>query len=326
MFLIRVNKIELIEKRQFIIYRLALFSLFYILLSLKTFSQDSIPAKKDLTEEAELKFQQFFFKALSQKAIGNHQKAIENLENCNQILPNDASVFFEFSKNYLSLNNKLLAKEYIDRALKKDSNNIWMLKHLVKVYQKDNNLSNAIEIQQKIIAINPKERGFLVKLYLYNRDYEKAISLLNSLAKDGVLDANLKNIKRSLENRKVAKKSTKKIQNITDLIDDFEREKKYTTLEKILKISKENAVLLKYSEQGITLFPAQPFVYFVHGKTLNYQKNYKKALSILENGIDFVIEDKMEADFYKQMAKAHKGLGNSNEEKKYQLKAKKLKI
>ena len=83
--------------------------------------------------------------------------------------------------------------------------------------------------------------------------------------------------------------------------------------------------MLKYSEEGIGLFPAQPFVYLMKGKALNYQKNYKKALTTLENGIDFVIEDNMEADFYKEMAISYKGLGNSKEEKKYNEKSRKLK-
>ena len=33
------------------------------------------------------------------------------------------------------------------------------------------------------------------------------------------------------------------------------------------------------------------------GKALNYQKNYKNALTVLDNGFDFVIEEEMEANF-----------------------------
>ena len=125
-----ITREEIIEKREesnrnsFLI---TLFSCLFFLVSQSIFAQDSIPAKQDLTEEVELKFQEFFFKALSEKAIGNHQKAIENLENCNQILPNNVTVFFEFSKNYLALNNTLLAKEYINRALEKEADNIWKI-------------------------------------------------------------------------------------------------------------------------------------------------------------------------------------------------------
>jgi hypothetical protein len=59
------------KERQSNYFRLALFSFLFILFSINSNAQDSIPAKKDLTEEAELEFQQFFFKALSEKSIGN---------------------------------------------------------------------------------------------------------------------------------------------------------------------------------------------------------------------------------------------------------------
>ena len=59
-----------------------------------SYAQDSIALPKDLNEEKELKFQQYFFKALAEKSIRNFQKAIENLESCNQIIPNDVAVFF----------------------------------------------------------------------------------------------------------------------------------------------------------------------------------------------------------------------------------------
>jgi len=323
---IRCKNKEIRKERQFYAIRLALFSFFFSLFSLFSNAQDSIPANEDLSEEAELKFQQFFFKALSEKAIGNYQKALENLENCNQLQPNDVAVFFEFSKNHLFLENTLLAKEYIQRALQKDVDNIWMLTHLVKIYQQEKNLDAAIETQQKIVAQNPKARAFLVRLYLYNRQYEEAIALMNVLENENVLSASLKSLKVSLEKRQKPKFKEKELTDITSLINQFQNEKSYKILEQILKIYEENYTeLLNYAEEGVTLFPAQPYVYLMKGKALNYQKNHKEALSVLESGIDFVLEDKMEADFYLEMAKAYKGLGNLIEENKYQQKADKLK-
>ncbi|MGB1283113.1 MAG: tetratricopeptide repeat protein [Polaribacter sp.] len=303
-----------------------LFSIFSLLCPTNTFSQDSIPLAKDVTEEKELKFQQYFFKALSEKSILNYQKAIQNLETCNQILPNNVAVFFEFSKNYLSLNNTLEAKEYITRALEKDAENIWMLKHLVAIYKKDKNFAEAIKIQQKVIQQNPKEKQHLVRLHLQNRDYKSAMDLMNLLEKETGLSKNLKQLKQSLEKRKERLFVDNKKDDITSLIHQFKSDKSYTILKQILKKSQNNsAQLLTYSSEGIALFPAQPYVYLMNGKALNYQKSYKKALSILENGIDFVIEDAIEADFYKEMANAYKGLGNLKEEKKYREKYKKLK-
>ena len=301
----------------------SLFSLLFFLISLKSYTQDSLSVAIDFTEEKELKFQQFFFTALSQKSIGNYQKAIENLESCNQILPNNKSVFFEFSKNYLYLNNTLLAKEYINRAINQDSKNIWMQKHLVKVFEKENNFFEAIKIQQKIIVLNPKENKNLVLLYLKNRDYKKALSFIKTLEEDNLLSSDLKKIKERLE--KTNYSETQKVKVSKDIYKRFETEKTYPLLKQILLETKEKPrLLLKYSKEGIALFPAQPFVYLINGSTLNVNREFKKALEILQNGIDFVIEDAMEALFYKEMALAYKGLNNKVEEKRYMEKYKKL--
>ena len=301
----------------------SLFSLLFFLISLKSYAQDSLAVAIDFTEEKELKFQQFFFTALSQKSIGNYQKAIENLESCNQILPNNKSVFFEFSKNYLYLNNTLLAKEYINRAINQDSKNIWMQKHLVKVSEKENNFFEAIKIQQKIIVLNPKENKNLVLLYLKNRDYKKALSFMKTLEEDNLLTSDLRKIKERLE--KTNYSETQKVKVLKDIYKRFETEKTYTVLKQILIASKDKPrLLLKYCKEGIALFPAQPFVYLINGSTLNVNKDFKKALEILQNGIDFVIEDAMEVLFYKEMALAYKGLNNKVQERKYMEKYKKL--
>lgn len=304
--------------------KVKIFLTFFILFFLSSYSQDSIPIVKDLTEEKELNFQQFFFKALSEKAIGNYQKAIENLESCNQILTNNIAVFFEFSKNYLLLNKTLLAKEYIKRALVEEPTNSWMLKHLVKIYIKDSNFSEAILIQKKVVAINLKERASLVKLYLQHKNYKKAVSLMNAMEADNVLPFHFKKIKKDLEKGKKKHIVEAKNKSVGSLKEQFKNDKSYVILKQILATSKSNyEELLKYAEEGIALFPAQPFVYLIKGRVLNYQKKYKKALLTFQNGIDFVIEDKMEADFYKEMATSHKGLGNFEEEKKYIKKLKK---
>jgi len=301
----------------------SLFSLLFFLISQKSYTQDSLSVATDFAEEKELKFQQFFFNALSQKSIGNYQKAIENLESCNQILPNNKSVFFEFSKNYLYLNNTLLAKEYINRAIIQDSKNIWMQKHLVKVFEKENNFFEAIKIQQKIIVLNPKENKNLVLLYLKNRDYIKALSFIKTLEEDNLLSLDLKKIKERLEKNNYSE--TQKVKVSKDIYKRFETEKTYTVLKQILLATKDKPrLLLKYSKEGIALFPAQPFVYLINGSTLNVNREFKKALEILQNGIDFVIEDAMEALFYKEMALAYKGLNNKVEERRYMEKYKKL--
>jgi tetratricopeptide (TPR) repeat protein len=319
----RVKNVLYRKERPFLSFKVSLFSLFFLFNAVSAFAQDSIPLAADFTEEKELKFQEFFFNALSQKSIGNYQKALENLESCNQLLPNNTAVFFEFSKNHLYLNNILLAKEYISRAIEQDPENSWMQRHLVEIFVKERNFSEAIKIQQKLIALAPKENEYLVALYYQNSDYKKAASLLNTLEKKGFISSNLREIKERLEKQKEAKVPQAAV--FQNMYLKFETDKTYVVLKQILEDAKNKPTLLiKYSEEGVALFPAQPFVYLINGSALNRKGAYKKALEILQNGVDFVIEDAMEIAFYKEMVIAYKGLGNKVEEKRYLEKFKKL--
>ena len=319
----RVKNIRYRKKRSFVSFKGFLFSLFFLLNTMSAFAQDSILLAVDFTEEKELKFQEFFFNALSQKSIGNYQKALENLESCHQLLPNNTAVFFEFSKNYFYLNNILLAKEYISRAIKQDPENSWMQRHLVAIFVKEHDFSEAIKMQQKLIVLEPKENEYLVKLYYQNSEYKKADSLLNILEKKTFISSNLREIKERLEKQKETE--VPQVLVFQNIYLKFETNKTYVVLKQILEKAKDKpALLIKYSEEGIALFPAQPFVYLINGSALNTKSAYKKALAILHSGFDFVIEDAMEKAFYKEMVIAYKGLGNKVEEKRYMEKFKKL--
>lgn len=318
-----------INKRKEIrlVHVFSLFFLFFFYTSIKTYSQDSIPEAKDLSEEKELKFQQFFFKALSQKAIGNYKKAVENLESCHQILPNNTAVFFEFSKNYFLLNNILLAKEYISRAAAQEPDNLWMLKTWVKILVKENNFKEAVEIQKRVASLDAKERPFLVRLYLQDNDIENGKRLIQALENENSLPKNLLKFKKALHKRKPKQvNQNKEVFDIESLITQFKTNKSYALLKEILEKSQDNpSQLLEYSKEGMALFPAQPYVYLVNAKTLNAKKEFKKAIEVLKNGIDFVIEKTIEANFYIEMAKSYNGLGNKIEADKYIEKYKKLK-
>ncbi len=305
-------------------------SLFFILLSLfSVVAQDSIPAKSSVSEQKNLAFQKFFFKALSEKAIRNYQKAIENLEEANLLIPNNKAVLFEFSKNYYTLNKFFEALEYGNKALEKDAENLWILEHLVKVYKQDRNYTDAIKTQSKIAKNHPKKKQKLVFLYLQNLDFVSAKRTLKELEKAKLLTSRLRRIKEKLykKNTKIVPiKKTRKTVKKSTLRAQFKNDKSFVSLKKLFKklTLEKSKDLLTYSEQGLRLFPAQPLVYLMNGKALNNQKSYKKALESLQNGFDFVIDDtKMEVNFYSEIAIAYQGLGNTKEADKFLKKAKK---
>jgi len=290
-------------------------------------AQDST-AVKDLDEEKELKFQQYFFKALSEKSIKNYQKAIENLELCNEVLPENVTVFFEFSKNYLLMNKTNDAKLYINKALEKEPQNEWMLNHLVAIYERERDYRSAVEIQQKVVAINPKGKEHLARLLYQSRDYKGALSMIKELEKENGLSRFLQTLKRNLEPNKssVVKKESN---DLKSFVANFEEgDQSFALLKKLLDkaIVEDLTILNKYSEKAIDLFPAQPYAYLMRGKSLQLQGKYQEAITLLENGIDFVIDNpSLEAEFYQTLAKAFEGQGNATKAQECWRKVKKLK-
>jgi len=293
-----------------------------LLLPFFVFSQQKKVLKSPLDKEEKLlKFQEFFFKALSEKSIDHYQNAIQNLENCNEILPNNKAVLFELSKNYLSLNKTLEAAEYAKQALKDDSENQWILIHLIKIYKRDRNFDKAIEVAKLLIKKHPKKREQLVFLYLQNQNYKKAKKLLLTMENEQVLSSRLKRIKNSLDrfsDKKQPKKTVEK-EGFSNLEEAFNKQKTFSSLKKLLLFleNQQSPLLLKYSKEGLSLFPAQPYVYLMNGKALNQQEKYDKALESLQNGIDFVIDNsKLTQKFYREMLTAYKGLGKMKEVEK----------
>lgn len=278
-------------------------------------SQDSIPIASNSKEENFLKFQDHFFKALAQKSIYNYRVAIRNLEKCNQLKPNDVSVLFELSKNYLMLKKFFEAEEFAIQALVIEPENYWILEHLSKLYIASRAIKKAIPIQEKIAKQNPKEKEKLVYLYYQNNQLDKTKGLIAELEKTKQITPELLNFKKRFIKKAIVKKEIG-VKKLPALIKEFEKNKSFESLYKILTLTsnKNTNVLLSYSNVGLELFPAQAFVYLMNGKALNQNKDFKKAIEQLTNGIDFVIDDTtLEADFYDELAKSYNGLGNSKE-------------
>ena len=139
-----------------------------------------------------IKFENHYFEALKYKAIGNYTRAITELEKCQQLFADDVAVDFEFSKNYFALNKYLEAELYIEKSLKADTDNYWFLVQAKKVYLKQFDYTNAIEIQQKIILQKPAHSEDLVLIYIQANEREKAQELIDELASQGISSSKLR--------------------------------------------------------------------------------------------------------------------------------------
>ena len=298
------------------------------------YSQDSIPKIKEITEEIieenTIKFQEYFFKSLSEKSIKNYQIAIQNLEECNAILPNDKAVFFELSKNYLLLNRTSEALQYINNALLLAPSNFWMLKHLVAIHKKDKNYQEAINTQLIIVEQKPKQRAELIYLYYLNDEYMQALSLIDVFEKDYGLTIRLKQLKNKLVLRNKPQTVISTIDSLPKLISDFKlNPPSFNTLKKILTLAIKDDIPAyhMYSNLAIDLFPAQPFSYLSKGRALQLQGKHQEAIDILEIGIDFIIENSLlEVQFYTILISAYKRLNQPQKALEYKMKLQNNKI
>jgi len=298
------------------------------------YSQDSIPKIKEITEEITeentIKFQEYFFKSLSEKSIKNYQIAIQNLEECNAILPNDKAVFFELSKNYLLLNRTSEALQYINNALLLAPSNFWMLKHLVAIHKKDKNYQEAINTQLIIVEQKPKQRAELIYLYYLNDEYMQALSLIDVFEKDYGLTTRLKQLKNKLVLRNKPQTVISTIDSLPKLISDFKlNPPSFNTLKKILTLAIKDDIPAyhMYSNLAIDLFPAQPFSYLSKGRALQLQGKHQEAIDILEIGIDFIIENSLlEVQFYTILISAYTRLNQPKKALEYKMKLQNIKI
>lgn len=298
-----------------ILFLFAFFSLFFALFS-HINAQDSIPIAKDLSEEKSYQFQQYFFKALSEKAIGNHQKAIENLESCNQIIPEDVSIYFEFSKNYLELQQYENALEYIKRAAAKEPENRWLLQHWVGILDKMRLFDDAISVQKKLVAIHYKEVIKLINLYIKNNQIDLAKQEIIKAESKVVLPKYLKNFSTT---------SPVKVDDEDEKVADNQSQKSsFTFFETQIKNSKNDDEIIKLTDEALSLYPEQAFLYIAKAKVLTNQNKHQQAIEILEIGIDFAVDDTILKEFYKLLIDNYQKLGNQKEEEKYKQKLKKI--
>lgn len=126
-------------------------------------------------------FQDHFYEAIKQKGIENYDKAIESLEKCIQLQPNNATLFFELGKNYLYQKKYKDAYENFEKATKIEPSNRWAWVGMYDVCYETRDYNQAIIIVQKLIEFKEEYKEDLTSLYMNTQQFDKALTLINEL-------------------------------------------------------------------------------------------------------------------------------------------------
>jgi tetratricopeptide (TPR) repeat protein len=182
------------------------------------------------------KFQDYFYESLKQKGIENYDKAIEALEECSKIKPNDAAVYSEMGKNYFALKKYEQSYSSFEKASQIEPKNKWFWAGMYEVNYQTKNYNQAIITVNKLIEFDEVYKEDLVSLYMNTQQFDKALVLINEMN-----DKVGKSDRRELYKTQIlsqGKYQNAKIDNLIDQINKYPKlESNYVAL---IKLYSEN--------------------------------------------------------------------------------------
>ncbi|HQK41011.1 MAG TPA: cytochrome C biosynthesis protein [Flavobacterium alvei] len=236
---------------------------------------------------------------------------------------------------------------------------------LIKLYSEKNEAQKAVEITKKLEAEIPESEWTqvgLFKFYLDKKEGPNAIKAMNIVLASSKIDSKIKHrvlneflnfVNTNPQYSPDLEKAISYFDKDSDVkvakeIGKYYHAKKQwdkaiTYYELSLKNSsnedvetnllllqayvetKQFEIVKKKASSLVESYPTQPQFYYFSGLANNQLKEYKKAATMLEVGIDFVVEDIiLEANFNLQLGEAYNGLGDFKKKEMYFSKANQL--
>lgn len=261
------------------------------------------------------------------EATGRKKDQIKNLEARVEDNPDKESNYLQLIYRYSENNERDKAFETAQELLKVNPNSQVVHLALYKFYLDDGNAEKAIESMKIVVKsteIKPEAKlkvlTDFVQFVSNNPQYETDLVEATTL----VSDTNNSKTLIELGQYYLAKN------NKTKALEYFEAALKidsenFNVLRNVLLLYidlQKFEVAEKMSNNMLQKYPAQPLFYLINGVALNQLNQPKKAVDVLETGIDFVIDDtKMEKDFYNQLSVAYSALNNTTKAKTFSDKA-----
>lgn len=255
----------------------------------------------------------------------------EFLEEAIQKNPKVEQNYIDLIVLYSSFNEEDKAFDVAKQLEKEIPNSDWAHVSLVKFYLSKDDGANASKSMFKVLENNKID--LKIKHRVFN---EFLIFALKNPTFFSDVDAAIPYFDTNNEIA-VAKEVAKFFWNKNDLdktIYYFEKaiqknKEDVESMEFLLKVlvqKEDYKMAISKAESFLELYPTQPIFYFYAGFANNKMNQFKKAKEFLENGLDFVIENKsLEIDFYSQLLISSENLKDSAKTQLYSNKLKQAK-
>ncbi|AXB55962.1 tetratricopeptide repeat protein [Flavobacterium fluviale] len=240
---------------------------------------------------------------------------------------NYVNLIFLYSKN--NENEKSL--EVAKQLAKEIPSSEWAQVSLFKTYLDANQADKAIKSMNVILAsskIDSKIKHRTLNEFLiyvnknpqYAPDLEKAIAYFDA---DKDVDV-AKEIGKFYHSKGQFENAIKYYEKDLKVNSDTDLETNMLLLEAYSQ-TKQFDPMTKRAMTLIEIYPSQAQFYYYAGLGSNQQKQFKNAKTVLEMGLDYVVDDaKLEANFNIQLGEAYNGLGDAKKKEEYFLKANEL--
>jgi tetratricopeptide (TPR) repeat protein len=126
-------------------------------------------------------FEESFYESLKHKGMENYDKAIYELEKCDNLQPNNEAVIFELAKNYYFLKKYKEAFDNFEKVTQINPKNRWAWHGMYDVCYDTRDYNRAIDIVEKLTEFKEEYKDDLLSLYMNTQQYDKALTLINDL-------------------------------------------------------------------------------------------------------------------------------------------------
>ena len=251
--------------------------------------------------------------------------------------------------------------EQINKFPKVESNYI----ALIKLYSENNEAQKAVEITKKLETKIPGSEWAqvgLFKYYLDNNEGEKAINSMNVVLASVTIDSKIKH--RVLNEFLIfVNKNPQYVPDLEKAMGYFDKDPDVNVAKEIGKYyhnkkqwnkaisyyelalknnsgedietniillqsyveTKQFELVAKKASALVETFPTQPQFYYFSGLANNQLNQFKNAITLLEMGLDYVVNDVLlEVNFNIQMGEAYNGLGDFKKKEVFFSKANQL--
>ncbi|WPO80136.1 tetratricopeptide repeat protein [Flavobacterium sp. KACC 22761] len=245
--------------------------------------------------------------------------------------PKEESNYLDLIILYSKSDDNDKALEVATKLAKEVPSSEWAQVSLFKTYLDANQADKAIKSMNIILAspkIDSKIKHRTLNEFLiytnknpqYAPDLEKAISYFDN---DPNVDV-AKEIGKFYHSKGQYENAIKYYEKDLKAHSDTDRETNLLLLEAYTK-AKQFEPMTKRAMNMIEVYPSQPQFYYYAGLGNNQLKQFKNAKTVLEMGLDYVVDDKtLESNFNIQLGEAYNGLGDAKKKEEYFLKANEL--